>query len=634
MPFIHTTTDNISFLNHLPRICTRSKAPSDYTCFTDSSLFDSSSTTLTLESAVSKYFAGTWDEADVAKYGPIQKWCTSQITSFNQLFLSKSNFNVDISDWDTSSVTSMSGMFEGAESFNQDITGWDVSSVSNMQSLFNGAKAFNQDISIWNIGSADTMGYMFKGAESFNIDISNWDVTNVSFMNGMFNGALTFKQDLSPWKEDSFPYDFATDIFKDSGCDVKTSPESDDSTFCATRESSLCLSYMIDILHYKLPIFHYSYLSPLVKSYTQSHSHCYIISALPTASPTQYVNAIPSWALLFDSFSTNFTKGSESEITLNYKIGNGRDNNVKLFAKGCDDEITGAIVTHSKSVTSIENEPSLQQLQVLVDVDKKSIAVDESNIWNSDVGAIELCVSVQLTSATTGVIKELQRNIGIDFNFEVAFTAESPVQLDQIYLENEETTADVEDYILACTCGGILEDCNTNILGVKDFLNICIRSRDPEMRIDYLQSLQMVQEQQDGNNNTFLIVKENSLGDTSISAKSKTPDESEVHVATIIPIDFFSYESTSAAKISGVVFLKLAESRRRLAVSMTGNPNINSQANRALQARGDQESRFAIEVELQKNELVLGSAANNAFGSMVSGVIVVAVSAVAAAMIW
>jgi surface protein len=484
----------------------------------------------------------------------------------------------------------MSEMFEGAESFNQDITGWDVSSVFNMQSLFNGAKSFNQDISIWNIASAVTMNYMFKGAESFNIDISNWDVTNVSFMNGMFNGALTFKQDLSPWKEDSFPYDFATDIFKDSGCDVKTSPESDDSTFCATP--------------------------------------------LPTPSPTQYVNAIPSWALLFDSFRTNFTKGSESEITLNYKIGNGRDNNVKLFAKGCDDEITGAIVTHSKSITSIENEPSLQQLQVLVDVDKKSIAVDESNIWNSDVGAIELCVMVQLTSETTGVIKELQRNIGIDFNFEVAFTAESPVQLDQIYLENEETTADVEDYILACTCGGILEDCNTNILGVKDFLNICIRSRDPEMKIDYLQSLQMVQEQQDGNDNTFLIVKENALGDTSISAKSKSGDESEVHVATIIPNDFFSYESTSAAKISGVVFLKLAESRRRLAVDMTGNPNINSQANRALQARGDQESRFAIEVELQKNELELGSAANNAFGSMVSGVIVVAVSAVAAATMW
>jgi len=262
LPFIHhTTTDNISFLNHLPRICTRSKAPSAYTCFEDDSLDDASSTTFTLKSALAKYFTGTWDDEE-AKYGPIEKWCTSEITSFEQLFQSKSNFNADISDWDTSSVANMNAMFDGAESFNQDITGWDVSKVYGMQNLFNGAKAFNQDISIWNSSSTVSMGYMFKGAESFNIDISNWDVSSVSDMNGMFNGALTFKQDLSPWKGVRFPYTYgSTDIFKDSGCDVETSPETDDSTFCAIRESCLCLCYMIDILHYKLPIFRYSYLS-------------------------------------------------------------------------------------------------------------------------------------------------------------------------------------------------------------------------------------------------------------------------------------------------------------------------------------------------------------------------------------
>lgn len=239
-----------------------------------------------------------------------------------------------------------------------------------------------------------------------------------------------------------------------------------------------------------------------------------------------------------------------------------------------------------------------------------------------------MCVMVQLTSPTTGVIKELQRNIGIDFNFEVAFTAESPVQLEQIFLSNEETAADVEDYILACTCGGILEPCNTNVLGPKDFLNVCIRSRDPEMRIDYLESLQMVQEKQDGSERTFVIVNVDGLGDSSISAKTKLPDESVVHVASIIPADFFSYESTTSAKINGVVFLKLAGSRRRLAVEMAGDPN------RALQAVGGQESRFDIEVELQKNELVLGSAANNAFGTKMSGVIGVTVCGIVAAMLW
>lgn len=297
-----------------------------------------------------------------------------------------------------------------------------------------------------------------------------------------------------------------------------------------------------------------------------------------------------------------------------------------MFAKGCADEITGAVVAHTKTLTSIEDDPTLQQLEVFIDVDKETIA--GSNIWNSVREGIEMCVMVQLTSPTTGVIKELQRNIGIDFNFEVAFTAESPVQLEQIFLSNEETAADVEDYILACTCGGILEPCNTNVLGPKDFLNVCIRSRDPEMRIDYLESLQMVQEKQDGSERTFVIVNVDGLGDSSISAKTKLPDESVVHVASIIPADFFSYESTTSAKINGVVFLKLAGSRRRLAVEMAGDPN------RALQAVGGQESRFDIEVELQKNELELGTAANNAFGTKMSGVIGVTVCGIVAAMLW
>ncbi len=328
---------------------------------------------------------------------------------------------------------------------------------------------------------------------------------------------------------------------------------------------------------------------------------------------------------MFETLNTNFTNGSESELTLKYKIGNGRDNNVKLFAKGCVDEITGAVITHTKTITSIEDDPSLQQLEVFIDVDKETIA--QSNIWNSEREGIEMCVRVQLTSPTTGVIKELQRNIGIDFNFQVAFTAESPVQLEQIFLENEESAADVEDYILACTCGGILEACNTNVLGPSDFLNVCIKSRDPEMRIDYLQSLQMSQEKQDGSERAFVIVNPDGLEDSSISSKTKLPDESVVHVASIIPADFFSYESETSAKINGVVFLKLAGSRRRLAVDMAGD------SSRALQAVGGQESRFDIEVELQKNELELESAANNVFGGMMSGVIGVAVCAIAAAML-
>ncbi len=134
-------------------------------------------------------------------------------------------------------------MFEGAEKFNQDITGWDVSKVTNMGSVFNGAKTFNQDISIWNTALAEGMTYMFQGAESFNVDISNWDVSKVMYMTSMFNGAILFNQDLSAWKEHNFPYASATDIFKDSGCEVKTTPEFEDDTFCACKYCRANVSY-------------------------------------------------------------------------------------------------------------------------------------------------------------------------------------------------------------------------------------------------------------------------------------------------------------------------------------------------------------------------------------------------------
>ena len=61
---------------------------------------------------------------------------------------------------------------------------------------------------------------------------------------------------------------------------------------------------------------------------------------------------------------------------------------------------------------------------------------------------------------------------------------------------------------------------------------------------------------------------------------------------------FFSYDKSSTAQVSGVVFLKLAESRRRLAMG------IDIESARVLQsAAGGQESGFAMEVQLEKNEL-------------------------------
>ena len=50
---------------------------------------------------------GTLKDAVVAKYGEIENWGTSEVTSLAYVFLGKSTFNADISKWDVSKVTTI-----------------------------------------------------------------------------------------------------------------------------------------------------------------------------------------------------------------------------------------------------------------------------------------------------------------------------------------------------------------------------------------------------------------------------------------------------------------------------------------------------------------------------------------------
>ena len=133
------------------------------------------------------------------RFGPIEYWNTSKITSMSYLFLQRIDFNSDLSRWNVSNVTNMNGMFSGAINFNCDLSNWNVSNVTTMYCMFCGATSFNSDLSNWNVANVTNMVFMFSGATNFNSDISKWNVNNVITMNGMFYKATLFNSDLSRW---------------------------------------------------------------------------------------------------------------------------------------------------------------------------------------------------------------------------------------------------------------------------------------------------------------------------------------------------------------------------------------------------------------------------------------------------
>ena len=109
-------------------VSTRPPAPSSTTeAPTSSYLCFATSQELLL--AVDAYLSNPLDEMVLDTYGPIESWCVSEVTDFDNLFDADRNplaatFNEDIGGWNVSNSESMFAMFEGAREFNQDLSGW------------------------------------------------------------------------------------------------------------------------------------------------------------------------------------------------------------------------------------------------------------------------------------------------------------------------------------------------------------------------------------------------------------------------------------------------------------------------------------------------------------------------------
>jgi surface protein len=135
----------------------------------------------------------------VSKYGLIEEWDTSNVTTMASLWSNKYSFNADLSAWDVSGVTSMFKIFNDARQFTSDLSAWDVSGVTDMQEMFNFALEFTSDLSTWDVSEVTSMFKMFFGAADFTSDLNAWDVSEVGSMRWMFRFAPKFSSILNAW---------------------------------------------------------------------------------------------------------------------------------------------------------------------------------------------------------------------------------------------------------------------------------------------------------------------------------------------------------------------------------------------------------------------------------------------------
>ena len=89
------------------------------------------------------------------------------------------------------------------------------------------------DIQCWDVSEVTDMSRAFAFQDEFNTALGWWDVASVTDMSNMFLEASSFNHNLNQWA-DKVPRDDVdtTDMFKGSGCDVKTDPDTIGRPWC------------------------------------------------------------------------------------------------------------------------------------------------------------------------------------------------------------------------------------------------------------------------------------------------------------------------------------------------------------------------------------------------------------------
>ena len=151
------------------------------------------------------------------KYGPIENWDVSRVTSFADVVggenpfydslatyqTTYSQFNRDLSGWDVSNGTDFQFMFFECQAYNNagvSLSGWDVSKSTNFNGMFSQANEFvGVGVDSWNVSNATNIAFMFSGCELFNINLNGWDTSNVTNMSGVFETTPSYNQPLNNW---------------------------------------------------------------------------------------------------------------------------------------------------------------------------------------------------------------------------------------------------------------------------------------------------------------------------------------------------------------------------------------------------------------------------------------------------
>ena len=146
---------------------------------------------------------------------------------------------------------------------------------------------------------------------------------------------------------------------------------------------------------------------------------------LGSSLATQAALSQYSYYLNFTSLETNFARGSNYDIILNYDVDkstSGFTYNFGLKTSGCTGEISSSVdYSFTEVLATVQpSNTALKATQVKYNFNQGTIS--GSNIFNKDTNQLEFCAYYELLRGDR-VMKKDERNVKISYDFKSNFTA-------------------------------------------------------------------------------------------------------------------------------------------------------------------------------------------------------------------